>query len=173
MTLEETKQLLTILKLSYPNNYKDMSKDQAINTVKLYYDFFGEHPTPLVVQALKNYIKSNKYPPTIAGLQEQVDLLINHGNTSEELWSKMVKAIRNSLYGSVEEFEKLPKECQMWLGSPSGLKDLGMIDVDTLNTVLHGQFLKTIGDIKAGEKAQQGLSQGLRDMLQNKTRLLE
>ena len=173
MNLQETQQLLTILKLSYPNSYKDMSKEQAIETVKLYFDFFGEHQTVLVVQALKNYIKSNKYPPSIAGLQEQIELLTNQGNTNEELWGKMVKAIRNSLYGSVEEFAKLPKECQRWLGSPSGLKDLGMIDVDTLNTVLHGQFLKTIVDIKAGEKAQQGLTQELREMIKSQTRLLE
>lgn len=173
MILEETKQLLEILKVSYPNNYKDMNKDQAINTLKLYHDFFGQYPTPLVVQALKNYIKANKYPPTIAGLQEQIDLLTNHGNSNEELWSMVLKAIKNSTYGSVEEYNKLPEECQRWLGGPSGLKDLGMIDTDTVNTVLHGQFLKTIGDIKASKKAQAGLSQELRDMLANQTRLLE
>lgn len=173
MQKQDIKQLMTVLKVAYPSNYRDMTEEEMRQTASLWYEMFAEYEVILVVKALNNYIKANKYPPTIAGLQEQIDLLTNHGNSNEELWSMVLKAIKNSTYGSVEEYNKLPEECQRWLGGPSGLKDLGMIDTDTVNTVLHGQFLKTIGDIKASKKAQAGLSQELRDMLVNQTRLLE
>jgi len=150
MQKQDIKQLMTVLKVAYPSHYRDMTEEEMRQTASLWYEMFAEYEVILVVKALNNYIKANKYPPTIAGLQEQ-----------------------NSTYGSVEEYNKLPEECQRWLGGPSGLKDLGMIDTDTVNTVLHGQFLKTIGDIKASKKAQAGLSQELRDMLANQTRLLE
>ena len=173
MQKEDVKELMTVLKAAYPSNYRNMPEPEMIDVAILWYKMFCEYEAVLVAAALDNYIKANKYPPTIAGLQEQIDLLTNHGNSNEELWAMVLKAIKNSTYGSVEEYNKLPEECQRWLGGPSGLKDLGMIDTDTVNTVLHGQFLKTIGDIKASKKAQAGLSQELRDMLVNQTRLLE
>src|SRR5665648_44508 len=165
MNIKATQQLLSILKMAYPNFYKSMSKEDAIETVKLYYDFFGEHQTPVVVQALKNYIRNNVFPPSIAGLNTEIKLLMNQGNTSEELWSKVAKAVGNSLYNSTEEFKKLPIECQRWLGSPKGLKDLGMAEVEVVNTVVRGQFLKTINEIKASEKAQNGMSPELKELI--------
>jgi len=165
MEIKETQQLLSILKMAYPNAYKSMSKEDAIETVKLYYDFFGEHQTPVVVQALKNYIKSNVYPPSVAGLIKEIELLTNKGNTSEELWSRVAKAVGNSLYNSAEEFNKLPMSCQRWLGSPKGLKDLGMTAAEVLNTVVRGQFIKTINEIKASEKAQSSMPLELKELI--------
>lgn len=165
MTLQETQQLLTILKMSYPNSYKTMTKEDAIDTVKLYQDFFGEYQTPIVVQALKNYIKKNQYPPTIAGLQEQIDLLLNKGDTNIELWNEIQKAASNCLYDLQAQYNKLSKPCQIWLRDANGLKDLAMLPMETLNTVTRGQFLKSIREIHDRETVQDAIPQNVKDMI--------
>jgi hypothetical protein len=165
MKIQETQQLLDILKLSYPGTYKAMTKEEASDTIKLYHDFFGEYPTPVVVQALRNYIKKNQYPPTIAGLQEQIDLLLNAGDTKTELWNQIAKAASNCLWNLQEQFNRLPKPCQIWLRDAEGLKALAMIDTETLNTVTRGQFLKTIGEISEREEAQDALPESVRNAI--------
>lgn len=161
----ETQQLLTILKTSYPNTYKDMTQQQATDTVLHYYTFFGEYPTPIVVQALKNYIKKNEYPPTIAGLQRQIDLLLHEGDSDVELWNLIHKACQNAMYHSKEEFNKLPTVCQRWVGRPEQLMEFAKIDSTTLNTVTRGQFLKSIKEIKENVSATESLPQELKNKI--------
>lgn len=154
MKKEETKQLLEILKVAYPQNYANITEQSAVGILSLYYDIFKDTPTETVVIALKNYIKANKYPPSVAGLWEQVELL-KDTNTTETLWTAIEKAVRNSTYNSVEEFENLPPECKAFIGSAKALKELGQMDGGTLNTVTKGQFIRTVGDIKRRTKARE------------------
>lgn len=154
MKKEETKQLLEILKVAYPRNYANITQQSAREILSLYYDVFKDVPTETVVMALKNYIKANKYPPSIAGLWEQVELLTDT-NTAEKLWNAIEKAVRNSTYNSKEEFNKLPEECKQFIGSAKALKELGHMDGGTLNTATKGQFIRTVGDIKRRTKARE------------------
>ncbi|MDD4565527.1 MAG: replicative helicase loader/inhibitor [Eubacteriales bacterium] len=169
MRLEETQALLDILKKAYPSAaaYKLTTKEEIKETIVFYHGFFGVYETPIVVAALRNYIKKNQYPPTIAGLQEQIDLLLNTEDTDSELWNQLSKACKNGLYGSDEEYNKLPPECQRWLGSPNTLRELAMVDTDTFNTVVRGQFLKTIGQIKSSEQVQKTLSPEVRKVIES------
>lgn len=169
----ETNQLMKILSVAYPNTYRDFTDSQKIETMQAYYDFFGEYETPIVVQALRNYIKRNQFPPTIAGLQEQIDLILNVGETANELWNLVEKATRNGLYGHAEEYARLPEPCQRWLGTSASLKELAQLDSGTLNTVIRGQFLKTVGQIKESVETQRALPQEVRAVIQQaKTRML-
>lgn len=165
MNRDETKQLLKILSTSYPNHFKDMSKEDKLDQIDNYQLFFGEYESVVVAAALKNYIRVNQYPPTVAGLQEQIDLILKTDGTAEELWNKVYKAICNSGYQAQEEFENLPACCQKWLGGASALKDLGMTDINVVNTVTRGQFLKTIGEIKDRQEVQDKLPDNVKQAL--------
>lgn len=164
MREDDIKQLLTILKLNYPATYRDMSIGDRRALVKLWMDAFGGLDVQIVGQALKNYIKANKYPPTIAGLQEQIDLLIGSDNT-DELWRLMMKAVRNSGRDAKGEFEALPQECKEFVGSPAELRTLGNTDLSTVNTVTRGQFYSRIKTIKERRKAQEQLPESVRKAL--------
>jgi hypothetical protein len=168
MLKEETKQLLTILEVAYPSNYRNLNPEERRNTLVTYYDMFAEYPTELIVMALKNYIKVNQYPPTIAGLREQVEMLLDK-DTPVELWNKVKKAITRSAYNSVEEFAKLPPVCQKWVGNHMTLKELSQTDIDTLDTVTRGQFLKTIGSIQQRTEAQAALPESLKAQIMQLT----
>lgn len=154
MTLQETQKLLVILKKAYPRYYTESTKEEVEETLMFYHDMFKDYPVEVVATALKNYVKVNKYPPTIAGIIEQIELLTDN-NTAETLWTAIEKAVRNSTYNSKEEFDKLPEECKAFIGSAKALKELGQMDGGTLNTVTKGQFIRTVGDIKRRTKARE------------------
>ena len=170
MTKQETGTLLQILKTSYPHYYKNISQEEAKSILSLYHEMFGQYPAEVVAMALKNYIKSNIYPPTIAGLMEQIELLTDQGeNDSTKLWNTLNRAICNSGYHAKEEFEKLPEVLQEWAGSPDTLRRLSMQDESTLDTVTRGQFLKTIHTIQARKKTQAALPESLKEQIKQLT----
>ena len=148
MKKEEVKILMEILKTAYPSNYRQMSSKEMQATLTLYYGMFHNYPLEVIKTALMNYIRVNQYPQTIAGIQEQIDYLTCKGNTEAELWNKLSEGIKGNV-----AFEKLPIECQMWVGSARDLKDLGQVDINTVNTVVRGEFLKSIKTIKQRQKA--------------------
>lgn len=72
MTLEETIKLLALIKLAYPNAYKDIDKDSQLATVNLWHRVFGNTQFQIVQIALEHYIKGSKFPPTIADIIEEL-----------------------------------------------------------------------------------------------------
>lgn len=171
MEREDIKKVLFILETSYPNTYKNMDKDQKKMQIDFYLEMFGEYETPIVIVALKNYIKKNQYPPTVAGLTEQIELLAKK-DTDSELWNLIAKACRNGYYNSLEEFNKLPRECQLFVGSPESLREMSQME-PKLISVNRGQFLKSITEIRKREDAQKNLSEELKNVLDHKAKLLE
>lgn len=165
MKENDIKQLLTVLKLNYPAAYRDMSIEERKALVALWLDAFGGLDVDVVGHALKNYIKANKYPPTIAGLQEQIDLLIGTDNT-EQLWQQLMKAVRNSGRDAKAEFEALPPECRAFIGSTAELRTLGNTNLATVNTVTRGQFYSRIKHIKEQRKAQEQLPEAVWENLE-------
>ena len=77
MTREETIGILSILKASYPNFYKDMSKKDAETTINLYAEMFSDTETNLVATAIKELIQHQSYPPTIADIKNKIYELTN------------------------------------------------------------------------------------------------
>ena len=167
MEKEDTKKLLEILKASYPATYRNMSKIEMQEVASLYHSMFEEYPTEIVIHALKNYIRKNQYPPTIAGLQEQIDYIAGDNNSEAELWNAISVACKNGLHGAKEEFEKLPRECQLWLGGPSAIRDLSLIEPGVLSTVVRGEFLKSIKAIAAREESRRMLPVGVRRAIED------
>ena len=148
-----------------------MDKDQKKMQIDFYLEMFGEYETPIVIVALKNYIKKNQYPPTVAGLTEQIELLTKK-DTDSELWNLIAKACRNGYYNSLEEFNKLPRECQLFVGSPEALREMSQME-PKLISVNRGQFLKSITEIRKREDVQKSLPEELKNMLDHKAKLLE
>ena len=158
MTRDEMKQVMKYFGTAYRGFYDGTSLTDVLN---VWSDAFADERKEVVQQAAKNYVSKNEFPPTIAGVKKQV-ALIKRENSDSDLWSKIQKAVANGLYGSVEEFNKLPSECQAFVGSPLGLKDLSQIDMGTLNTVVKGQFLKRVEEIRTHQEVQNGLPMEVR-----------
>ena len=144
MTRDEIVVILGILKTAYPNFYKNMNKQEMLNTVNLWTDMFQDSDSRVVTIAVKELINSFQYPPTIAEIKNKMYSLTNQEKTPSELWDCLQKAISNSLYNSEKMFKKLPDEVKEFVRSPGQLRELAMMDSDVVHSVTKGQFLKQI-----------------------------
>ena len=60
-----------------------------------------------------------------------------------QAWGLVRKAINNSGYHSEEEFAKLPPLVQKAVGTPGQLKQWGMSDIESIETVAQSNFMRT------------------------------
>ena len=77
MTLEESIKLLALIKLAYPNSYKDIDKDTQLATVNLWQRAFANVPFVIMELALDHFVKGSKFPPTIAEICDELKSINN------------------------------------------------------------------------------------------------
>ena len=70
MNRREVVTILAIIKMAYPNAYKDVSSDEREILYKFWEMQFKEVPYSTLEKALQRHIRDNKYPPTIADINE-------------------------------------------------------------------------------------------------------
>lgn len=133
------------------------------NAMRLWYSELKDIPYQLAHTALRKYVSTNKFAPTIADIREQVAEL--NDQNEEELnetaaWYLVLKAIRRSTYYSEEEFVKLPATVQRAVASPKQLREWATLeDVDgkTL-TVIQSNFQRTFRVEQQRERERSKLS---------------
>jgi hypothetical protein len=143
MVREEAVTILRILKAGYPQFYKGMSKEDATDIVELWAMMFDE-PLQIVTEAVRAIVATKKdYPPTIADVKEKISLITKAEDeiTEIEAWNIVKKKI--SCYATGESFESLPDILQKLVGSAQQLRDWGMMDVETLDTVVQSNFMRS------------------------------
>ena len=168
MIRDEVVQLLGLLKVAYPNFYKNITKKEAEQTISLYEDMFKNTNQAVVTVAVKELIGTLQYPPTIADIKNKIDEITTVKKLPTELWEQLCKALKNSGYHSVEEFEKLSPEVQAFVKSPNELKNLGLMDSDVVHSVIKGQFFRQIEVIQKREADDRKMlpeSKKLREMI--------
>lgn len=67
-------------------------------------------------------------------------------------WELVTNALRNSSYGSVEEFAKLPPDVQRAVGSPNMLRTWAAMNFSELQTVVASNFKRDYRAIIAQKK---------------------
>lgn len=148
MTREECSQMLTLLRTAYPGFYRHMKAEEGVRTLDLWAEMFAEDDCTITRLALRDLIATHSgFPPDIAAVKERIramEAAVRGEPSDEDLWRLLVKASSNGIYGAEEEFRKLPPVLQRYCGSPAALRDMALIETETLNTVTHGQFLKQI-----------------------------
>ena len=136
MTRQDTYKMWAVLQAFYPDSFRGMTDDATKMKVSLWHEAFADDPGPLVIAAAKAYASTDTkgFLPTPGQIKEQMRLLQkrNCELTEQEAWSLVLKALGNSTYGYVEEFEKLPEVIQRAVGSHNVLRQWGMYDVGDL-----------------------------------------
>ena len=159
MTVKEFGILADAIKTYFP-------RDNVLpteNAMRLWYSELKDIPYQSAYMALRKYVSTNKFAPTIADIREQVAEL--NSQNEEELnetaaWSLVLKAIRRSTYYSEEEFAKLPPVVQRAVSSPRQLREWATLeDVDgkTL-TVIQSNFQRTFRVEQQRERERNKLS---------------
>ena len=155
MTRDETIAVMGILKTAYPNFYRDMTKDSALQAIALWSEMFRDDPAEIVIAAVKVLIASRTegWPPNIGEVKAKMQTITSPGELSEgQAWALVEKACRNGIYGYREEFGKLPPVVQKAVGTPNQLREWAILDGGELKTVVASNFMRSYKTIQKREK---------------------
>lgn len=132
MNSKETAVILGILKVAYPNTYKNMDKDTANQTVALWQQILGEYPKEVVESVVTSYIaQDNEFPPTVGKINAEIKKITKPKQmTPQEAWNLVYKSI--DYYKATENFNKLPEDIQKVLGSASQLREWACEDISSV-----------------------------------------
>lgn len=138
---------------SYPN-YKP---NDISETVDVWHMMLEEYSYQEVSVALKAYILSDDsgFAPSIGKLVSKIHTMTDPQELNEmEAWSLVYKAICNSTYNSVSEFEKLPPLVQKAVGLPDSLREWAMTENLNLEVVMSNFQRAYKAELKRHEELQ-------------------
>ena len=130
MTREEFKTLVKGMKAVYAQPTFIPDQD-AFN---VWFELLKDIPYQQANVAIQKYMLTEKSTQIVESVDSSMSEL--------EAWSLVRKAVRNSGYHSVEEFEKLPEACQRAVGSAANLKEWALMDSERVETVEQSHFIR-------------------------------
>ena len=139
MTREDTKKILSIVKLNWPQSFQKLNAEEITGMIELWAEMFRSDDFMLVASAVKSIIAAGEreFAPNVGTIKEQMRKLTAKDDMSEaEAWARIRKAISNSVYNSQSEFDKLPKLCKAVVGTPSQLREWAVMDSEAVQSVV-------------------------------------
>ena len=134
MTREDIKRIMVVISTTYPS----WKPEDKTATIDLWTALFNEYPKEVIEQATLNYIRNDVkgFAPSPGQIINFIDTGKNFLN-EEEAWDTTYKAICRSgdIDYAVKEFERLPELCKKAIGSPNNLRNLALLDTNSVLTV--------------------------------------
>lgn len=168
MDRTETLKILSVLKAAYPNFYKDKAKTELEGIVNLWEMMFKTDTYDIVSAAVMAFIATDTkgFPPVIGVIKDKMSILTNPQQMTEmEAWQLVSKALSNSGYESELEFKKLPQEIQYVIGAPSQLKEWASMDIETVQSVIQSNFMRSFKAKQTSIKEYMALPGEVKNML--------
>lgn len=166
MNKKEVAQILAILKEYYP---KDFVSTDLQTKVEAWHLILQDYDFKLTQSAVVSFVSSdiNGFMPSVGQIVDKINKLTAKKQLTEnEAWDMIYKAICNSAYNSVEEFNKLPLEIQRAIGSPNMLKSWAMVDLDEVNTVIQSNVMRSFKTAQKQQKEYDALPQNIKKYTQ-------
>lgn len=161
MTFKEFGKLADAIKTYFPRDNM-LPTDTAM---ELWYDMLKDMDYQSAYIGLKNHVATSKFAPTIADIRNGAVISQPQELNEMEAWSLVYKAICNSTYNSVSEFEKLPPLVQKAVGLPDSLRQWAMTENLNLEVVM--------SNFQRAYKAELHRHEELQKMPQNVRNLIE
>lgn len=168
MNREETIKLLTLIKVSYPMWAKDLKESDAKAMVVLWADMLHEYEYDVVQAALKSFLATSKWPPSIAEIIEKVRYIVTGGQmeiSESEAWAMVRKALENGTYGAREEFDKLPSDIQKVLREPATIRNWSQLSPVEVDTVVASNFMRSFKEVRKREKEFWSLPNDIKQLI--------
>ena len=168
MNREETIAIMGVLKTAYPNYYKGISRDDALQAINLWAEMFRDDPADVVTAAVKALIaaRTEGWPPNIGEVKAKIHALKNSDELTEgEAWALVERACKNGIYNYVEEFAALPSLIQRAVGSANQLREWAILDAGELKTVVASNFQRSFRAIQKREKESAMIPENVRQMI--------
>lgn len=161
MTRDEVKEMMTILHRDRPRFMEGMNADEKSKTIDLWYMAFGQYDSRLMEFAMVNLLKHNPYEPNIAGLQSEIDILIDSVNPDSlefcinEAW----KAVQGT-----RKFDELPPAVQKYFGSQHSVDEFGRTE-NFPEAVFRGQIMKVLPGIMDRMKTESQITPEIEEII--------
>ena len=172
MNTSEAGKVLYTLKAAFPNSYKNMENGLSKSIVELWAASFDDIPFQKVYDAVLGWISTEDhgFPPSIGQVKNMLAKLNGPKELTEgEAWGTVRKALKNSLYSSIDEFNALPEVVRYAVGSPEMLKSWSQVPLDELETVIQSNFMRTFRAKSTNLKEIKLLPQAVREKMDQVT----
>ncbi len=111
MTREETIKVLSVIKVAFPNAYRDIKKQEAENTILLWQESFKNEDGSDVMRIVKGWINGSKFPPVIADIKNELLEKVSDINWNSSYWFENDREVydgENILYYDVTKGIDVP-----------------------------------------------------------------
>lgn len=167
MTQQEVLEMLAMMRVAWPNFYAKQSREDAQVSARMWHGALREEHPEVVMCALRDCIRTCVYPPVVADLCKRIEAMKAVSLPGAgEAFAQLKRAAKRGLYNAEEAYEALPTACKEYLGGPSGLRDLAMLDENTLETVARGQFMKQYDVLVERQRIRDGIPAEVRELLE-------
>ena len=131
MTHKETAVFLGILKEAYPRFYADKNEDELRMSIKFWEEFLSDVTLNVAIAALKRYISTSKWLPTVADIREAIaQISYPPLPDASEAWFEVTQAIAVYGYNNHEEAYKSMSDLTLTAVKRMGWRKLCMSDND-------------------------------------------
>ena len=131
MTHKETAVFLGILKEAYPRFYADKNEGELRMSIKFWEEFLSDVTFAVAIPALKRFIATNKWLPTVADIREAIaEISYPPLTDASEAWFEVTQAIGRYGYNNHEEAYKSMSDLTLMAVKRMGWRKLCMSDND-------------------------------------------
>lgn len=170
MTMQEVGEMLALMKTAWPNFYAKQDRESAQAAVKMWHGVLQAEHAEVVLCALHDCIRTCTYPPVPADIHQRIQAMKNVLRPgASEAFVLLKRAAKRGYYNAEEEYATLPDACKAFLGGPSGLRDLSLLEENTLDTVTRGQFMRQYDTLVERERIKASMPANVYALLQDLT----
>ena len=139
LTANEFRVIATVLKSAYSDT-RFMATEEVYNT---WYQMLCDIDFESLKNAVKAYIQTEVFTPTIAGIRAKVKEIEPEEDNFNEAWGLVRKALSRSGYYWEEEYARLPEKVQKAVGHAENLREWSQMEADVVDGVIYSQFIKS------------------------------
>ena len=167
MTEKEVAAILAVLSAVYPDTGKTQSAFVKKTIAEIWWKSLMDIPFDLARQVVEAHIISSgeKFMPQPSEIRKKcLEAMRGEENRpmeGTEAWALVRKAMGNSYYNGAEEYAKLPRMIQKIIGSPSVLKDWGLMPPESLS-VEQSHFLRAYRTMVERETNDRAIPEALK-----------
>lgn len=119
-----------------------------------------------VYMAVEEYILTEEKQPLPASIRKKTMMVSQPQELNEnEAWALVSRALRNGIYNSESEFNKLPPNVQKAVGSPQNLHNWATSDYEAIETVIASNFRRTYSTVVNRESEIKSLPQQMQNAI--------
>ena len=162
MTKKEVAQLFGVIASLFPK--EKAFKSAEIPMIEAWHELLQDIPLQTAAKAVAAHAATNNFPPTIAEIR-RFCIQADGGESAEQAWARVLRALKDSAYHSAERYAELPDVCKRLVGSANVLKEWAISEDQTSISVARARFLAQYDMEKRKESERKMIPPSVRQAL--------